>query len=126
MSEVDTLGKHLILEMWGCNRLIINDPEKIMDLLQKAALDAGATIVKSFFHQFSPNGVTGVAVLAESHLSIHTWPKEGYVAADIFTCGSTTKPELGVKSLINGFNPESSNCLELQRGNMQTGKPMLV
>ena len=85
-----------------------------------------ATIVKSFFHQFSPVGVTGIAILSESHLSIHTWPNEGYVAADIFTCGLSTKPELGIKSLINGFKPENSSCLELQRGNREAGKPLLV
>jgi len=125
-GSVATLSKHFILEMWGCDKDVINDADKIMELIHKAALDAKATIVKSFFHQFRPAGVTGVAILAESHLSIHTWPDERYVAADIFTCGTTTKPELGIDSLIEGFNPEDSSCMELKRGDMHTKRALLV
>jgi S-adenosylmethionine decarboxylase len=126
MTNVGTLGKHFIVEMWDCNRDKINDPDKIMDILHSAAIAAGATIVKSFFHQFSPFGVTGVAILAESHISIHTWPEEGYVAADIFTCGDSTNPAVGVERLIEGFEPESSSFMELNRGNMQNKEVLLV
>lgn len=126
MSNIGTLGKHFILEMWGCDKQLINNSDEIMKLVEKASTDAGATVVKAFFHEFSPTGVTGVAILSESHLSIHTWPDEGYVAADIFTCGTTTKPELGVKSLISGFKPENSNFLELKRGDFESKKAFLV
>ena len=126
MANVGTLGKHFIVEMWACNKEKINDPDKIMDILHSAAIAAGATVVKSFFHQFSPFGVTGVAILAESHISIHTWPKEGYVAADIFTCGDSTDPAVGVERLIEEFEPESSSFMELNRGNMQHKEALLV
>ncbi len=126
MSNVGTLGRHLIVEMWGCEGDVANNPDKIMKHLRKAAIDSGATIIKSFFHEFSPVGVTGVAVLAESHISIHTWPEEGYIAADIFTCGTTTNPEIGVQSLIDGFKPESSTTLEIRRGNLETKEPLLL
>lgn len=118
MGNVETTGKHFIVEMWGCNRDVLNDPDIIMGHLHKAASDAGATVVKSLSHRFSPVGVTAVAILAESHLSIHTWPEEGYVAADIFTCGKRTNPQLGVESLIDRFEPETSSSMELKRGKM--------
>ena len=126
MGSIGTLGRHFIVEMWGCAREVVNDPDTIMDILHKAANDSGATIIKSFFHQFSPMGVTGVAILAESHISIHTWPEEGYVAADIFTCGTTTDPELGTQSLVEGFKPEDSSFLELKRGNLDTKEAVIL
>ncbi|MGR3218992.1 MAG: adenosylmethionine decarboxylase [Candidatus Anammoxibacter sp.] len=120
MGNIGTVGRHFIVEMWGCDTKMINDPERVMDILHRAASDARATVIKSIFHRFSPTGVTGVAILAESHISIHTWPDEGYVAADIFTCGTNTDPALGVQSLIDGFKPENSSSREFQRGNAQS------
>lgn len=126
MGIAEVLGRHFIVEMWGCNSKILNDPDRITDILHKAANDAGSTIIKSFFHQFSYFGVTGMAILAESHISIHTWPEEGYAAADIFTCGENTRPELGVQSLIDGFKPADVRSVELKRGNLQTKEAVLI
>ncbi|MGR3179712.1 MAG: adenosylmethionine decarboxylase [Candidatus Anammoxibacter sp.] len=126
MGNIGTVGRHFIVEMWGCDNEMINDPEKVMDILHNAAKDARATVIKSASHQFDPSGVTGIAILAESHISIHTWPEEGYVAADIFTCGTNTDPELGVQSLIDGFKPENSSTMELKRGNAQSKEPVLI
>ena len=126
MGNIGTVGRHFIVEMWGCDNEMINDPEKVMDILHSAANDARATVIKSVSHQFDPSGVTGIAILAESHISIHTWPEEGYVAADIFTCGTNTDPELGVQSLIDGFKPEDSSSKELKRGNAQSKEAALI
>ena len=126
MGNVGTVGRHFIVEMWGCDNEMIHDPEKVMDILHSAVKDARATVIKSASHQFDPSGVTGIAILAESHISIHTWPEEGYVAADIFTCGTNTDPALGVQSLIDGFKPENSSTMELKRGNVQSKETVLI
>ena len=86
---MEAYGRHLLLEMWDCNREILEDAEKITQIMCDAAGDAGATVVKSIHHEFNPPGITAVAILSESHISVHTWPIEGYVAVDIFTCGSS-------------------------------------
>lgn len=116
---MESLGRHLILEMWDCDDNVINDVDKIRELLNAAAKDAGAIVIKSFSHKFSPFGVTGVALLAESHISIHTWPEEGYVAVDIFTCGTAANPQLAVQRLLVELKPKNSTSIELKRGSLQ-------
>jgi len=81
------LGRHIILELYGCNVETLSKPIEMEQILQAAALAMGATIVKSTFHHFSPLGVSGVVIIIESHLTVHTWPEYGYAAVDIFTCG---------------------------------------
>lgn len=116
---MEAFGRHFILEMWDCNREILNDAKKIMQILSESVTDAGATIIKQFYHEFSPPGITGVAILAESHISIHTWPEEGYVAVDLFTCGNQADPKLAEKRLLEGFDPKDHTTLELKRGSPQ-------
>ncbi len=82
-----TVGRHLIAEYYGCDPSILDDADRIREHLAAAARTVGATVVGEACHQFSPRGVTAVVLIAESHLSIHTWPSRGYVAVDIFTCG---------------------------------------
>ncbi len=113
---MEAYGRHLILEMWDCDREVLNDAEKITALMSSAADIAGATVIKQFYHEFIPSGITGVAILAESHIAIHTWPVEGYVAIDIFTCGTRCDPQLAVDSLIKSFSPKDSTTLEIKRG----------
>ncbi|MCP5006989.1 MAG: adenosylmethionine decarboxylase [Planctomycetes bacterium] len=113
---MEAYGRHLILEMWDCDREVLNDAEKITALMSSAAVIAGATVIKQFYHEFIPSGITGVAILAESHIAIHTWPVEGYVAIDIFTCGTRCDPQLAVDSLIKSFSPKDSTTLEIKRG----------
>ncbi|GJQ57895.1 MAG: adenosylmethionine decarboxylase [Candidatus Scalindua sp. AMX11] len=113
---MEAYGRHLILEMWDCNRDVLNDAKKITELVSNAADVAGATVIKQFYHEFTPSGITGVAILAESHIAIHTWPVEGYVAADVFTCGTTCDPQLAVEALLKGFSPTDSTTLEIKRG----------
>jgi S-adenosylmethionine decarboxylase proenzyme len=81
------LGRQLILELYNCNPTKLSDPKLIETEMRHAALAMNATIVTATFHHFSPLGVSGVVVIQESHLTIHTWPEHGYAAIDIFTCG---------------------------------------
>lgn len=81
------LGRHLILEIWDIDPKVLDDLQKLREILIEAAHRAQATILKDLFYRFSPHGVSGVVLVAESHLFIHTWPEYGYAAVDIFTCG---------------------------------------
>lgn len=114
---MEHLGRHVIIELWGCGE-IINDAARVERAMRDAVQAANATLLDIFVHEFSPQGVTGVAVLAESHLSIHTWPEYGYAAADVFTCGSTTKPEAAAEVLRKAFKASNADVRELERGVM--------
>ncbi len=114
---MEHLGRHVIIELWGC-RDVINDAGLVKEAMRNAVQAANATLLEIFVHEFSPQGVTGVAVLAESHLSIHTWPEYGYVAADVFTCGSTTNPEAAAEVLRKAFYAQTADIRELERGVM--------
>lgn len=81
------LGRHLIVEVWDADPRLLDDVKALEQILLQAAHAAKATVIQSVFHRFSPYGVSGVVVIAESHLTIHTWPEYGYAAIDIFTCG---------------------------------------
>jgi S-adenosylmethionine decarboxylase len=82
------LGRHLLIELYACDRGRLDDLAGLERALKEAARQSGATIVESVFHRFMPHGVSGVVVVAESHLAIHTWPEYGYAAVDFFTCGA--------------------------------------
>ncbi|MBN1944425.1 MAG: adenosylmethionine decarboxylase [Bradymonadales bacterium] len=84
---MDTLGRHLLVDYWGCDLNLLDNRAHIENLMIRAAEATGSTVVQSTFHTFSPQGVSGVVVIEESHLSIHTWPEAGYAAVDFFTCG---------------------------------------
>ena len=107
-------GMHLLVDLWGASNL--DDSALIDQVLRSAALEAGATILHSHFHTFTPNGgVSGVVVLAESHISIHTWPERGYAAVDIFMCGACN-PYDAVPVLRAAFRPERVHVGEQRRG----------
>jgi len=107
-------GTHLLLDLWGASGL--DDPETIERALRDAAVAAGATILHGHFHHFSPNsGVSGVLVLAESHISIHTWPERDFAAIDIFMCGACD-PYASVPALKAAFRPERILLGEQRRG----------
>ncbi len=113
---MNALGKHLLLELKGCNKEVLNDLSFLRDTLLSAAKEAGATVLGESFHQFNPQGVSGVVIIAESHLFIHTWPEHGYAAADIFTCGNSVHPEKAAEILIRKLDPKSYSVIEIQRG----------
>lgn len=107
-------GVHLLVDLWGATNLA--DPEHIDAALREAALNAGATILHSHFHHFSPNGgVSGVVVLAESHISIHTWPERDFAAVDIFMCGACD-PHDAIPVLRAAFAPTRIDLDEQRRG----------
>ena len=107
-------GMHLLVDLWGARNL--TDPAMIDGALRKAAEAAGATILHSHFHHFGPDGgVSGVLVLAESHISIHTWPERDFAAVDIFMCGACD-PYQSLPVLRNAFAPASMQLGEQRRG----------
>ena len=93
-------SKHLLLELYRCDYEKLNDESFLRCAISKAAKSANATVLNLISNKFEPQGVTAIALLAESHLSIHTWPESHYSAVDIFTCGKNMKPEIASKYLI--------------------------
>jgi S-adenosylmethionine decarboxylase len=112
---LDTRGQHLLAEYYGCPTSLLDDKHAIEALLNRAAKAAGATVVASVFHRFSPQGVSGVVVIEESHLSVHTWPEGGYAAVDFYTCGDCS-PEKAHELLDRDLFPERSELLVVERG----------
>ena len=92
-SATEMVGKHCILELYNCDSAKLDDEAFLRNAITTAAKRAGATLLNLITHRFDPQGVTGLALLAESHISIHTWPESGYAAVDVFTCGDHTMPE---------------------------------
>jgi S-adenosylmethionine decarboxylase len=113
---LNALGKHLLLELKDCDRELLNDIGFLKKALLSAAVEAGATVLGESFHQFSPQGVSGVVVVSESHLCIHTWPEYGYAAADIFTCGDSVQPEKAAEFLVRELSARSHSAVTMQRG----------
>jgi len=113
---VKPLGRHLIVELFDCSATVLQDLEGVKTGLEEAARRAQATIVATTFHQFNPVGVSGVVVISESHLSIHTWPEYRYAAVDIFSCGEALRPEVAVAYLAECLGAERVSVVELQRG----------
>ena len=110
------LGKHLLLELNGCDHKLLNDISFIKETMLAAAKESGATVLGESFHQFSPQGVSGVIIIAESHLTVHTWPEHGYAGADIFTCGTRVKPEKAAKVIIAKLKPRTHSIILMERG----------
>ena len=111
-----SLGKHILAEYKSCDVLILNDIQKIENLLLKAAVKAGAFVVGSSFHRFEPQGVSGVVIISESHLAIHTWPELGYAAVDIFTCGDDVTPKEAFEFLELSLKSKEASFKTIMRG----------
>ena len=119
---MNALGKHLLLELNECEHSILNDLPFIRETMLFAARECGATVLGESFHQFSPQGVSGVIIIAESHLTIHTWPEHGYAAADIFTCGTTVQPEIAAEVIIERLKPKTNAIIHMNRGIININK----
>ena len=113
---METIGRHYIAEASGCNPDVIGKVEAVEQVLVRAAEVAGVQVWSISFHRFNPNGVSGVVVISESHLSVHTWPEDGYVALDIFTCGESAKPEQAVEYALREFGATNVHITEVTRG----------
>ncbi len=115
------LGRHILVEFMNCKADVLNDVSVIEKAMVEAAQIAGATVINSTFHHFSPYGVSGVVVIQESHLAIHTWPEYRYAAVDLFTCGDTVDPWVSFEHLKKVFDA-SYSALEMNRGSTHTIK----
>jgi S-adenosylmethionine decarboxylase len=122
---LDTLGKHLLVEYHGCDISVLSSVARVEAMMRGAAEAAGATIVTSTFHRFSPQGVSGVVVVEESHLSIHTWPEYGYAAVDVYTCGDC-KPLRAHEFMRTELGAERAEVMNVRRGMYPSGKSMGV
>jgi S-adenosylmethionine decarboxylase len=114
MQKTKYAGDHLIVEFWGAK--IIEDIKKIKDILVRTAKISRNTSLGVKIHKFSPQGVTGFILLAESHISIHTWPERDYIAIDIFSCGRNSQPYKGLEYLKKEFQPKRIKIQEIRRG----------
>ncbi len=112
------LGRHILAEFFECDPNVLNNPELVEKYMLQAALECGATVVNKCFHLFAPHGVSGVVIISESHLAIHTWPEYGYAAVDLFTCGEQCDPKVSYEFLKEKFNSRDAKYSQLNRGLM--------
>jgi S-adenosylmethionine decarboxylase proenzyme len=110
------LGQQFVAELYGCDPATLDDAAAIEASLVRAAEAAGATVLGKLLHRYKPQGVSGVVVIAESHLAIHTWPEFGYAAVDLFTCGEGLHPARCFEVLKESLRAGSSSVTEIQRG----------
>ena len=108
-------GRHLILDLYGCNPEILDNYEQLQQHLETALALAGANILRIFGEKFEPQGVTLLALLAESHASVHTWPELGYAAIDLYTCGDTTQTHKAAEFLKTKLKADNAEEKELVR-----------
>jgi S-adenosylmethionine decarboxylase len=113
---VQALGRHLLLELFDCDPEAINSLDIVKASMVEAAKRAQATIVDVVFHEFNPFGISGVVVIAESHLAIHTWPEYRFAAVDVFSCGDVLQPQVAVDYLAEQFGAARASVVEVQRG----------
>ena len=114
-NSIENIGRHCILELYQCDNAKLNDEAFIRTTITSSAKIAGATLINLVTHSFKPQGVTGLALLAESHISIHTWPEIGYAAIDVFTCGDHTMPEKACKLLFKDFLARQFSFKNIER-----------
>ena len=112
----NALGRHILCEVHGCDPKVLDDRKAIEQIMVEAALGAGAEVREVAFHKFSPQGVSGVVVISESHLTIHTWPELGYAALDVFTCGDSVDPWKACNYITKGFRAGHMSATEVKRG----------
>lgn len=116
LSAARALGIQLVIEMWDCSCERLDDLGWVKSVMIAAALRANATIVNTVFHKFNPIGISGVIVIAESHIAIHIWPEHRYAAVDVFSCGRMLKGMAAAEFLIEQFQSSRPVVMEMQRG----------
>ena len=120
---MDALGTHLLLDLKECNAELLDDLDYIREVVLFAAQEAGATVVGETFHKFRPIGVTGIVAIAESHISIHTWPEHSYAAADIFTCGESLLPLRAADLIVEMLECADVSISDVRRGDVCASVP---
>jgi len=119
MKNNKALGRHMLLELYDCPVDIINSSQQIEDILVGVVDTVNATLISKSFHHFSPYGVSGVVVIAESHITIHTWPEHRYAAIDVFTCDDSVDYDLVESILVEQFKALKHSSKTIPRGEMQ-------
>lgn len=113
---MDTMGRHVIAELWDCNIDKLNDMGLIEQVFVNAALKAGAEIREVAFHKFAPYGVSGVVIISESHLTIHSFPEHGYASIDVYTCGDIIDPNVAAEFISEALESKTCEKVEVPRG----------
>ena len=110
----NVVGRQLLCDFWDCEA-DLGSLESVLGVLRESVRRANVTLLEIFVHEFSPQGVTAVAVIAESHIFIHTWPEKRYVAVDAFTCGTNVMPERAIQVVTEAFSPKHTEVVQVQR-----------
>lgn len=110
------MGRHVIAEMWECDIDTLNDMGRIEQIFVDAALRAGAEIREVAFHKFAPQGVSGVVIISESHLTIHSFPEHGYASIDVYTCGDIIDPNVACDFIAQALDSKRCEKVEVPRG----------
>jgi len=118
--KMEALGRQILVEFYNCDKSVLQNKKEIEEAMVDACIIGKATVVTHTFHEFSPFGVSGVVVIAESHVAIHTWPEYGYAAVDIFTCGDTINPWDLFNHLKVKLGSSHFSNMELKRGLFET------
>ncbi|GGJ01937.1 S-adenosylmethionine decarboxylase proenzyme 1 [Alicyclobacillus cellulosilyticus] len=113
---MDTMGRHVIAELWGCPAEKLNDLHGIERIMVNAALEAGAEVREVAFHKFAPQGVSGVVIISESHLTIHSFPEHGYASIDVYTCGDRIDPNVACEYITKALGATKLDAIEVPRG----------
>lgn len=111
------LGRHALADLYNCNNEILDDVTKIKEVIEISCKEANLTVVESIYHKFEPIGVSGVTILSESHITIHTWPEYNFASIDAFTCGNNMDPTLVCNILADKLKSDKTNIKEYKRGN---------
>ncbi|MBB6452073.1 S-adenosylmethionine decarboxylase [Salirhabdus euzebyi] len=113
---METMGRHVIAELWNCNEDKLNDINLIEKIFVDAALKSGAEVREVAFHKFAPHGVSGVVIISESHLTIHSFPEHGYASIDVYTCGNRIDPNIAAKHIAESLEANVVEKVEVPRG----------
>lgn len=113
---MEPIGYHYLVEASGCDYKILGDLDKIKEIMFNAAKIGKMDVKTVYFYKFSPSGVSGILVVSESHLSIHTWPENQYAAIDIFICGKESEPEKALDFIVSSLKSNYAHVTEVERG----------
>jgi S-adenosylmethionine decarboxylase len=113
--NMETMGRHVISELWGCDLEKLNNMNFIEQTFVDAALKSGAEVREVAFHKFAPQGVSGVVIISESHLTIHSFPEHGYASIDVYTCGDLN-PNVAADYIAQSLNAQTRETIEIPRG----------
>lgn len=113
---MDTMGRHVVAELWECDTELLNDQHKVERIMVNAALESGAEVREVVFHKFSPHGVSGVVIISESHLTIHSFPEHGYASIDVYTCGDRIDPAVAAGYISQALRSKRKETIQFSRG----------